>query len=240
MKKIDSGAVDAALAELFLVSRTGSASRSDWTVKTRVPFVPHLSMLSTLSVTVLNFYKQVFIQRFSEEHVIALRGRLWWINDRASTIWMEAMKDPETAIQNPTLADNGPLRSRVAGLERLCRGQSGHQFEGALLSDYTDNVQDSLAGFTRHMTKMLAASNTTGDGAKDGPESVQMKASTKALGELAGGLLGRCASDDELLLAGGMAAVGAIRLDERTSAPQPDWIETLKKNFGALSRCLPQ
>lgn len=240
MKKLEFGALEATLAELFLVGRTGSAGRRDWTVDTGMPFVPHLAILSQLTITLVNFFRQDCAGQFGEEYVVELRDRLWHINDRAASVWAKAMKDPEAAIQNPTLDEDGPVRKRVAGLERWCRRRVGHGFDDALLSEYTDNVQDSLAGFNRHATKVLTAAMHKTSGSETEPELAYLKLSVTALGKLAGGLLGRCASDDELLIAGGIAAVGASKPDGLESTDEPDWARLLRKNFNVLSKALPK
>lgn len=235
MKKLDGRAFDAALAEMFLIGRTGNEGRDKWTVPTKYPFVSHLSMLATLTVTLTNFLKSDCTARYGKEPMAYIRDRLDRIHSRGQAIWRKTLKEPDDVARNAQLKDNKWLRGQVAGLERYCKGLFPGRFEGVLLSSYTDSVQDSLAGLTLHMSKLLKAYEMSlVESKKTGTLSA-----TVALTQLAGGLVGRDQlTKEELLVAGGIAALGALEPEDELGT-EADLNNKIAQQFKNLSGCLP-
>lgn len=224
--------IRAVLSELL---RVVEHDRDAWTVKTRLPAVPHAAQLSLLGLLLLKCVES------SHEGLFAHRDRLQKLLSKAyqqsKSIWGEAMAKKKPEARDKLLNDGKKIRTPV--MKAVNYAQKNIGLHGMELSSFTANVQDTLAELVGKVS--TAVEMKVGPGVKGGAAGQVPGAVFGALtlGILAGGMVGRREMTPKEVSAARIAARLGSQKDE-TGGPEPKEVRRLRKTLKDLAQHLPE
>lgn len=225
--------IKAALTELH---RVVEQDRDFWTVKTRLPAVPHAAQLSLLAVMLL--------RGVSTDHAelgpyrAKLDELLRKAYGQAKGVWDDAMKDKSSEARTKVLDDVSKIRPAVMMAVDFAGSTFG--LEDFPLSKFVKNVQDAIAGLTGRMAATVGEelnSGTTGEGTAAGAPPAFYGA--LAVASLAGGLVGRRVMTTKEISAARLATqMGSRRAEKDTKEPKS--VKRLRGTLKKLAGHLPE
>lgn len=139
---------DAAIEEILAVC---SQDRSEWTVKTRLPTVPHLAQLSALGMAFGHWFKKSQERRLNKHQFSDVYGALAALNKKAKDAWTAATSLTQVAERAEYLSNVGQLAYHHRRLQSAWNKVDGELKVQRDLSYYTDDVGRTLQEINREM-----------------------------------------------------------------------------------------
>jgi len=223
----------AVLAEL---QRVTEQDRDFWTVKTRLPVVPHAAQLSLLGILLLKGIESGSDDEV-DTHRDELEARLEKAYRASKIVWFEATTKKKPEARDKLLNDGKKIRTPVMKAVNFAQKNIG--LHGMELSSFTANVQDTLAELVGKVS--AAVEMKVGPGVKGGAAGQVPGAVFGALtlGILTGGMVGpREMTPKEVSAARIAARLGSHKDD--TGGPEPKEVRRLRKTLKELAQHLPE
>jgi hypothetical protein len=222
----------AVLAEL---GRVVNENRDAWTVKSRLPVVPHAGQLTILARLLLKGVDEHWEDVF--KHREKLDALLAKAHQRVKQVWGEALQEKKPAMRFKYLNDAEPIEAAVNKAVKFAeRSFSLHDMP---LIGFTDNVQDTLARLVGTISEAMEAKLGTGEaGGGAGRVSGAVHAAV-GVGLLAGGLVGRrVMTAKEVSAARVLSRLGAEK--DEAGGMEPKEVKRLRGTLKELTAHLPE
>jgi hypothetical protein len=226
---------DFLLAVLAELERVVNKDRAAWTVKTRLPVVPHAAQLAVLARLLLKGADKNWGDVF--KHREKLDSLLEKAHRKTKGAWEAGLKKSTPAARNKYLNDAKAIETGVNRAVDFAYKNIG--LNDVPLRAFTGNVQDTLAGLVGKVSaavEMKVGPGTKGGAAGQVPGAVY---GAVTMGMLAGGLVGRREMTPKELSAARIAVRLGSQKDE-DGGPEPKEVKRLRKTLKELGPHLPK